>query len=159
VQPAKLLHVHRSFPLFLRIAYVWLVVACILNMAAVSYDHSGGIWGASRHALTVGFVAVMVFTMGQRVLPAFCGMRVLWSTRLMLWSLLLLNLGCILRVTCEPLAYENYWGFAWKVLPVSAFVELAAVALFALNIGVTLLLPPAHLARPLPSTASGSEAA
>jgi uncharacterized protein involved in response to NO len=159
VQPAKLLHVHHSFPLFLRIAYVWLVVSCILNMVAVPYDHSGGIWGASRHALTVGFVAVMVFTIGQRVLPAFCGMRVLWSTRLMLWSLLLLNLGCILRVACEPLAYENYWSFAWKVLPLSALVEFTSVALFALNIGVTLLLPPAHLTSPLPSTASGSETA
>jgi hypothetical protein len=154
-----LLHVHHSFPLFLRIAYIWLAVSCILNMFAVPYDHSGGIWSASRHAVTVGFVAVMVFTIGLRVLPAFYGMRILWSTRLMFWSLLLLNLGCILRVTCEPLAYENYWRFAWKVLPLSALVEFTAVALFALNIGVTLLFPPAHLTGTPPFTASEHEAA
>ncbi|MEO6983485.1 MAG: NnrS family protein, partial [Edaphobacter sp.] len=127
VQPAKLLHVHASFPLFLRIAYVWLVVSCVLSALAVLYDHDGGIWGASRHAITVGFVAGMVFAIGQRILPAFCGMRVLWSTRLMFWSLLLLHIGCTLRVTLEPLAYENYWAFAWKVLPYSAVVELTAV--------------------------------
>ena len=145
VQPAKLLHVARTFPLFIRVAYVWLVVSCLLDALAVRYDHAGGIWGASRHALTVGFIAGMVFAIGQRVLPAFCGMRILWSTRLMFWSLLLLHVGCFLRVTLEPLAYESYWNFAWKLLPYSAFVELTAVVLFAVNIAATLLHPPAHL--------------
>ena len=155
VQPAKLLHVHKTFPLFIRLAYVWLVVSCVLDALAVLYDHAGGIWGASRHALTVGFVAGMVFVIGQRILPAFCGMRILWSTRLMFWSLLLLHVGCALRVTLEPLAYESYWKFAWKLLPYSAFVELTAVVLFALNIIGTLLHPPAHLS----STASRTGAA
>ena len=145
VHPPKLLHVARTFPLFIRVAYVWLVVSCLLDALAVRYDHAGGIWGASRHALTVGFVAGMVFVIGQRVLPAFCGMRILWSTRLMFWSLLLLHVGCLLRVTLEPLAYESYWNFAWKLLPYSAFVELTAVVLFAINIAATLLHPPAHL--------------
>lgn len=145
VQPAKLLHVHRSFPLYIRLTYVWLVISCVLTALATRYDHTGGIWGASRHALTVGFVAGMVFVIGQRILPAFCGMRVLWSTSLMFWSLLLLHTGCLLRVVLEPLAYEGYWGFAWKALPFSAFVELTAVALFAANIFGTLLQPPAHL--------------
>jgi hypothetical protein len=145
VQPAKLLHVHKTFPLFIRVAYVWLVVSCVLTALAVLYDRSGGIWGASRHALTVGFVAGMVFAIGQRILPAFCGMRVLWSARLMFWSLLLLQVGCALRVALEPLAYENDWRLAWRLLPYSAFVELTAVVLFAANILGTLLHPPAHL--------------
>ena len=34
-------------------------------------EGSHGIWGASRHALTVGFLATMLFSMGQRILPAF----------------------------------------------------------------------------------------
>ena len=160
VQPAKLLHVARTFPLFIRVAYVWLVVSCLLDALAVRYDYAGGIWGASRHALTVGFVAGMVFVIGQRVLPAFCGMRILWSTRLMFWSLLLLNLGCALRITLEPLAYEGYWNFAWKLLPYSAVVELTAVVLFAANIIGTLLRPPAHLrpAMRMPSAAQGTVA-
>jgi uncharacterized protein involved in response to NO len=145
VQPAKLLHVHRSFPAFLRIAYLWLLVSCLLTALAVLFDQDGGIWGASRHALTVGFVASMVFTIGQRVLPAFCGMRILWSTRLMFASLALLNLGCLLRVSLEPLAYEGYWRFAWRLLPCSAVIELSAVVLFALNLLGTLAQPPAHL--------------
>lgn len=143
--PAKLINVHRSFPAFVRVAYGWLLVSCVLALMAVPWDHNGGFWGASRHALTVGFVAGMVFAIGQRVLPAFCGMKVLWSTRLMFWSLFLLYVGCFLRVTAEPLAYEGLWHPAWKILPVSAVVELTAVTLFAVNLFVTLALPPAHL--------------
>lgn len=63
----------------------------------------------------------------------------------MMWSLVLLHLGCALRVTCEPLAYENYWTFGWNFLPFSAIVELTAVTLFAWNVVATLLQPPAHL--------------
>lgn len=145
VRPAKVQDVHHTFPLFLRVPYVWLGVSCILNALAVPFDHAGGIWGASRHAITVGFIAGMVFVIGQRILPPFCGMRILWSPRLMLWSLLLLHVGCALRVLSEPLAYEGYWWFAWKLLPCSAVVELSAVTLFAWNIFATLLQPPAHL--------------
>jgi uncharacterized protein involved in response to NO len=142
VHPPKLLNVHRSFPLFVRLAYGWLVLSCLLAILAVRWDFSGGIWGASRHAITVGFIGIMVFAIGQRVLPAFCGMRVLWSERLMGWSLCLLFIGCCLRVLSEPLAYENIWAPAWKVLPVSAVTELAAVSIFAVNIGITILREP-----------------
>ncbi|HET7104308.1 MAG TPA: hypothetical protein VFI20_09495, partial [Terracidiphilus sp.] len=89
--------------------------------------------------------ALMVFTIGQRILPAFCGMRLLWSKELMLWSLVLLNAGCLLRVAMEPLAYELDWQVSWRLLPVSAVIELTAVALFAANLIGTLLQKPAHL--------------
>lgn len=142
VQPPKILNVHCSFPYFVRLAYGWLLVSCILAMVAARWDFSAGLWGASRHALTVGFVAVMVFAIGQRVLPAFCGMRVLWSAIMMAWSLGLLFAGCLLRVVAEPLAYENIWAPAWSILPISAVAELAAVSLFAANIGLTVLRAP-----------------
>jgi len=145
VQTAKVHNIHPSFPHFLRIAYGWLLIASLLGCQAALEDHAGGLWGASRHALTVGFVAVMVFTIGQRVMPAFCGMRLLWSKELMFWSLALLNFGCLLRVSLEPLAYERDWQIAWRLLPVSAVVELTAVTLFALNLVGTLMQRPAHL--------------
>jgi hypothetical protein len=84
----------------------------------------------------------MVFAIGQRVLPAFCGMRLLYSKKLMVGSLALLNLGCFLRVASEVPAYEANLQAAWRTLPVSAVVELTAVMLFALNLGSTLALPP-----------------
>ena len=123
-QEPKTRGVHPSFPFFVRMAYGWLLVAALLGVGAALWDSSGGIWGASRHALTVGFIAVMVFCVGQRILPAFAGMRLLWSTRLMFAGLLLLTIGCTLRVSSEVLAYQGYANWAWSVLPVSATARI-----------------------------------
>lgn len=139
--------VHVSFPVFVRMAYVWLLVAALLGVAAEHWDTSGGIWGASRHALTVGFIAVMVFSVGQRILPAFAGMRLLWSTKLMFASVALLGLGCTLRVSCEVLAYQGYAEWAWSVLSISALFELAGVTAFGMNILGTFFLEPSHVAK------------
>jgi uncharacterized protein involved in response to NO len=144
-RPAKTTGVHPSFSFFVRVAYVWLLVAAALSVRASWSDVNGGIWGASRHALTVGFLSTMVFAIGQRILPAFCGARVLYSPRLMLASLAALNIGCVLRVAAEIPAYEANVQIAWHLLPCSAVIELLAVSLFAANLALTLLQPPAHL--------------
>ena len=76
-RPAKVKGVHVSFPFFVRLAYIWALIAAFLSLWAALSRDSSGIGGASRHALTVGFLAMMVFAIGQRVLPAFSGMRLL----------------------------------------------------------------------------------
>ncbi|MGH9620209.1 MAG: NnrS family protein, partial [Bryobacteraceae bacterium] len=145
VQRPKLQGIHPSFPYFIRAAYLWLLVASTLSLFAALFDRNGGISGASRHALAVGFLATMVFSIGPRILPAFCGMRVLFSKNLMFAALALLNLGCVLRVCCEIQAYEHNVALAWQLLPVSAYLEFTAVGLFVLNLALTFLRPPAHL--------------
>jgi hypothetical protein len=138
VQKPKIQGVHPSFPFFVRAAYVWLIVSALLSILAARWDTSGGLWGASRHALTVGFLASMVFAIGQRVLPAFCGMHVLFSPRLMFASLALLMGGCALRVCAEIGAYQGYVPALWPLLPVSAVIEMTAVTLFAGNLLITI---------------------
>jgi uncharacterized protein involved in response to NO len=138
----KIKGVHSSFPLFVRLAYVWLVIAASLGIWAASLRDAQGAWGASRHALTVGFLAMMVFCVGQRILPAFSGMRLLFSPRLMFAALALLTLGCTLRVSCEALAYQGFAHWAWSLLPVSAVIELSAVTAFAVNLAATFIRKP-----------------
>lgn len=142
VRPAKVKGVHPSFPAFVRIAYSWTLVAAGLGVWAASAANSQGIWGASRHALTVGFLAMMVFAIGQRILPAFSGMRLLFSTNLMFVALILLALGCLLRVGSEVLAYQNLTPSAWRLLPVSAVTEMTAVTVFAVNLLATFASRP-----------------
>ena len=141
-QPAKVKGVHPSFPVFVRLAYVWAIVAAGLGIWASSVEGSHGIWGASRHALTVGFLATMVFSVGQRILPAFSGMRLLFSTKLMFLAMLTLTVGCLLRVSSEILAYQGFAHWAWSWLPVSALTEMTAVTLFALNLFATFAQRP-----------------
>lgn len=149
VKPAKTVNVHPSFPIFIRIAYGWLLVAAALSIWAARAGAAPGIWGASRHALTVGFIAAMIFCVGQRILPSFCGMRTLWSSKLMLVMLILLMSGCTLRVASEVLAYQDYATWAWNVLPVSALIEFTAVGLFAINLIATFARPPVVVPSPL----------
>jgi len=137
---AKTQGIHPSFPSFIRIAYFWLIVGGSMSIWAAFADQNGGIWGASRHALTVGFAATMVFAIGPRILPHFAGVHSIFSKRLMLLSLLFLQTGCLLRVSSEPLAYEGLIPFAWRVLPVSGMLELTGVLLFATNLSLTFLL-------------------
>jgi uncharacterized protein involved in response to NO len=139
---AKTKGIHGSFPFFVRAAYVWLIVAASLGVWAANAANPIGLWGASRHALTVGFIAMMVFCVGQRVLPAFSGMRLLFSPRLMFAGLALLSAGCILRVSGEVLAYQEIAPVAWSWLPASAILELGAVTLLATNLIATFLRPP-----------------
>lgn len=143
---AKTIGVHGSFPVFLRIGYAWSIVAGLMGIWAAWMDVHHGIWGGSRHALTVGFIALMVLTVGPRILPHFAGVRGLYSPRLMFAALALLCTGCTLRVTMEPLAYEGYAHFAWKVLPVSGFLELGGVLLFALQLVLTFTRMPSVFA-------------
>jgi len=136
-QPARTQGIHAAFPYFARAAYGWLLLAACLSIWASLADRHGGILGASRHAITVGFIGTMVFAIGPRLLPGFCGAPRLFSKNLMFGALLLLNIGCLLRVASQIPAYENHFGAAWSVLPVSAVVELSAVALFAVNLLAT----------------------
>ncbi len=138
--PAKVQGIHPSFPVFVRAAYAWLAIAGLMSIWAAFADQDGGIWGASRHALTVGFAATMVFDIGPRILPHFAGVYAIFSKRLMFLGLLLLQIGCALRVCSEPLAYEGILPMAWKTLPVSGMIELGGVLVFAVNLALTFLL-------------------
>ena len=150
IHKPKVTGIHPSFPYFVRAAYVWLVIAGVLGIwAEFSGQLSPGIWGASRHALTVGFIAAMVFSVGQRILPSFSGMRVLASPMLMFAGLVLLMLGCTLRVSSEILAYQGYASWAWDVLPISALIEMTAVTIFAANLAWTFLRRPVVVQGPL----------
>lgn len=147
-RPAKTIGIHPSFPFFLRAAYAWSILAALLGVWAAAADAHGGIWGASRHALTVGLAAMMVMAVGPRILPHFAGVRGLWSRNLMFATLLLLLAGCTLRVSMEPLAYEGIWPGAWKILPYSGCLELSAVLLFALQMILTFTREPSLFAEP-----------
>jgi uncharacterized protein involved in response to NO len=139
-RPPKLLGAHHHYPFFVRLAFAWLLVGALLGPFADLFPSLSGIGGASRHAVTVGFIATLVFAIGQRMLPSFLNGRELYSLGLMGANLWVLNLGCLLRVSTESVAYSA-GGIAWNLLPFSALLELAAVLMFVANLGLTLAHP------------------
>jgi hypothetical protein len=140
VREPKRVGVYPHYDLFVRLAYAWLLVGAVLGVLADWMPAQAGLGGASRHAVTVGFLATLIFSIGPRILPAFLSGRELWSARWMAASLWLISVGCLLRVTSESALYSSQ-GFAWRVLPVSALLELAAVVIFVANLAMTLRQP------------------
>lgn len=137
----KRMGVYRHYPVFIRLAYAWVVAGSLLGIWADLDPRLTGMGGASRHALTVGFLAMLIFCVAPLILPSFLAGRELRSARLMGLSLWLLALGCFLRVTSESVAYSSSGGLSWELLPVSAIFELTAVCVFVLNLAWTMAQP------------------
>lgn len=53
---AKTINVHGSFPILIRLAYGWLLIAAALSIWASRAGEAPGTWGASQRALAVGFI-------------------------------------------------------------------------------------------------------
>jgi hypothetical protein len=138
VREPKRAGVYRDYPIFIRLAYLWLVVGAILGVWADLAPALAGMGGASRHALTVGFLSTLIFCVGPLILPSFLSGRELRSIWLMGISLWFLNIGCLLRVSSEAAAYSA-GGISWSILPLSALIELTAVLAFTLNMVMTFV--------------------
>jgi PAS domain-containing protein len=119
----------RSGP-FIRAAYAWLAVSLTMLVLMPVYQAVSGItfshayYGAIRHAITVGFVSLMILGISSRAVAAFHAtpQRALPSLR---GPLLLINLGCFLRVTLQTLTDWNPAFYA--VVGISGLLELTGL--------------------------------
>ena len=125
---------------FIRIAYVWFIVATamlvftpIYNFAIympVTGSHvpfSHAYFGAYRHALTVGFIMMMIVGVSSKVVPTLSGVDLRRANSL--WpSFLLLNLGNLTRVSFQ--IATDFSPGAYRVMGVSGFIEVVGLSLW-----------------------------
>ena len=129
---------------FIRAAYVWFIVAAVMLVAVPLYNFgiypaltgsrtpfSHAFFGAYRHALTVGFIMMMIIGVSSRVVPTFSGIDVQRTNSLWL-TFILLNLGNALRVTTE--VATDFTPKAYSIMGVSGFIEVVALGLWAFQI-------------------------
>ncbi len=91
--------------------------------------------GATRHALTVGFLTTLILGVGQRLLPILSHDLLAWPG-LVAPTFVLIALGNALRVVGELATLA--WPVVFRILPFSAVLELTALALFTANVLRTL---------------------
>ena len=121
---------------FLRIAYVWLFVSLAMlvllplhqtvvlrhlapDSAAAQMGFSHAYYGATRHAITVGFVSLMIVGVAAKVVPTLNGVNT--QDLSPLWGpFVLINAGCLLRVTGQTLT--DFTPLAFPVAGVSGAV-------------------------------------
>jgi len=98
---------------------------------------------AARHALALGFVTLMIYSVAARALPAFLS-RGRWSLRLQAATLAVANLGLALRV--GPQIVQATGASSDAIVGLSGVLAYASLALFALNVVRTLRGPSAPVA-------------
>lgn len=127
---------------FIRTAFAWLFIsfAMLLLMplyqvvSATAFSHA--YHGAVRHAVTVGFVSMMIVGMGAKVVPTLRGIDP--RTLPALWSpFVLLNVGCMLRVSLQILT--DWTPAAFRLVPASGVLEWLALAIWAGHLGAIML--------------------
>jgi hypothetical protein len=125
---------------FIRAAYIWFIVAMLLlafgpyYMFGIYLPMTGGenpfshaYFGAYRHALTVGFIMMMIVGVSSKIIPGFAGVDFRKTNSL--WSVfILLNLGNTWRITSQILT--DFYPEAFSFIGVSGFIELIALGLW-----------------------------
>jgi hypothetical protein len=116
---------------FVRAAYGWLAVSLAmllllpLYLAALGAGFSHAYLGATRHAITVGFVSLMIMGMAAKVVPTLNGIDTRGLSNL-LGPFALVNLGCVLRVVTQVLT--DWYGEFYPALGLSGTLEVAGLA-------------------------------
>ena len=116
---------------FIRAAYSWLLFATAMlplvplynALAGQAFSHA--YMGAHRHALTVGFVSMMILGVSSRIVPMLAGLRdeeigALW------WPFLLFNIGNGLRVSLQILT-DFVPAVAYPWVGFTGFLEVVAL--------------------------------
>lgn len=121
---------HRSGK-FIRAAYGWLALSLVMLLLLPVYQLATGIpfshayYGAIRHAITVGFVSLMIMGISARVIPALRGIHP-GGLPSLTGPFVLVNTGCLLRVSLQTLTDVHPAFFA--VVGMSGLFELAGLA-------------------------------
>jgi hypothetical protein len=154
---------------FLRTAYAWLFVSLGLlvllpgyqlgllswvapESAAARMGFSHAYYGAIRHAITVGFVSLMIVGVAAKVVPTLNGVDVhalsgLWG------PFVLLNVGCLLRVSGQILT--DFTPAAFPFASVSGVLETLALAWWGTHLGLIMtgrIKPQARCAADAPAS-------
>jgi hypothetical protein len=127
-----------------RSAFAWAFVGVgILAAGTLGAANSYLQVSAGRHALALGFVTLMIYAVAARAVPTFLGRR-LWSPRLQAATLLIANLGVLLRVFPQL----GQGPALDAAVGVSGILGYAGLLMFAVNVVRTLRGPGAPVALP-----------
>lgn len=131
---ARALSVKNPWPeRFVRTAYFWLLVASSLNFAYSLSSLAGrpaphAFVAGYHHALTVGFISMMIVGMSMRLVPVFIG-AMNKQSRLAGIVFTLILTGNTARITGQVLA-SLYGGGWYVVMGLSGVIEVCGLALY-----------------------------
>ncbi|MDD5542525.1 MAG: DUF1858 domain-containing protein [Acidobacteriia bacterium] len=132
----------RDYEKFVYQSYAWLAAATVMIFSFSIYQFMTGqvvahaLMGAYRHALTVGFITMMIMGYSNRIVPVFTGHRI-YSTRLLNAAFVFMTAGNLLRVAFQALTVP-FGKSMFLVAGTSGYFELIGLCLFAYNLVATI---------------------
>ena len=145
---------------FLRAAYVWLFVSLGMLVLLPAYQQgllrllapdsgaaqigfSHAYYGAVRHAITVGFISLMIMGVSAKMVPTLLEIDPARLRPLRI-PFVLLNVGCALRVGAQTLT--DFTPAAFPAAGASGLLELGGLAVWGVHLW--RLMSPTASARP-----------
>jgi hypothetical protein len=127
---------------FIRAAYIWLTISLVMLLLLPLYQMLVGVpfshayYGAARHAITVGFVSLMIMGVAGKFVPALRGIpwRDLSSLR---GPFILVNAGCALRVILQTAT--DFHPMAFTLVGVSSVLEVGGLGWWGLDLARHML--------------------
>ncbi len=133
---------------FMRTAYVWLFISLAMAVALPVYQFavlpslapdgesarigfSHAYYGAVRHAITVGFVSMMIVGVAAKVVPTLAGVDVHKLPSLWI-PFVLINTGCAMRVGFQTLT--DFGSMAFPLAGVSGILEVTGLAVWGVHL-------------------------
>lgn len=133
---------------FLRTAYAWLFLSLAMLVALPLYQFgllralapdseaaqlgfSHAYYGAIRHAITVGFISLMIVGVAAKVVPTLKGIDVRGLNALWL-PFILINTGCAMRVGFQTLT--DFTDIAFPITGVSGILEVSGLAVWGIHL-------------------------
>ncbi|MCR4289841.1 MAG: DUF542 domain-containing protein [Candidatus Scalindua sp.] len=137
------MEIEKSYEKFVWAGILWLIVAEIAMMvftvqeSFIGVPVSHALIGAYRHAVTVGFITMMIFGFASRIIPISQGIK-LHSYSSLTITFILINVGSTLRVVFQPLAVHTGSVPYYLIMGISGLIESVAILLFGINIWKTM---------------------
>lgn len=125
---------------FIRAAHIWFIVGTAMLVLTPIYNFgiympltgsqvpfSHAFFGAYRHALTVGFIMMMIVGVSSKIVPTLSGVDIrransLWPT------FVLLNFGNLTRVSFQ--IATDFSPSAYPIMGISGFIEVVGLTLW-----------------------------
>jgi iron-sulfur cluster repair protein YtfE (RIC family) len=137
------MEIEKSYEKFVWAGILWLIVAEIAMLIFTFYETYTGthvshaLIGAYRHAVTVGFITMMIFGYASRIIPISQGIK-LHSYSLLTKTFILINIGSAIRVIFQPVAVHTGSATSFLLMGTSGFMESLAILFFGINIWKTI---------------------
>lgn len=97
--------------------------------ATLGFSHA--YYGAVRHAITVGFISLMILGMAAKVVPTLNGVDIRGLRKLWL-PFALVNIGCLMRVAFQ--IGTDFREAAYPIAGVSGLFEVTGIAIWSVHL-------------------------